>query len=228
MVVLSKTDGTIALDDTEAIRKSMRNYRVVIPFLIMGGEVGTAIIRSVISSAREEECKVVSVLGIPFEMEQDRRKRALDNLSDVVALSDCSLVFDMQIALKNSMEVYKDRNFDFFLKIIDRMIMMSIDSVISCLEGPFFSVFKEKLYSFSSTNDVLPRNAAQTAMRTLLFDDSTFKDSCILTVSSHLSTAEIDDLRDFIAREFGILPDIIRRTDSDDTKIMVFKAVGSF
>lgn len=228
MVVISKTGGTIAAGDTEALRKSMRNYRVVIPFLIMGGEVGTGIVRDVITCARNEDCKVVSVLGIPPMMEADRRERALSNLSDVVALSDCSLVFDMQKAIELFLEAYKDRKYDYFFRKIDRMIMMSIDSIVSMLDGPFFTIFSEKMYAFASYNDVLALNAVKKAWDSMLFDNNTTKGSCIIMVSSHLTTSEIEGIRNDVVMEYGIMPEILRSTDPDDTRVIVFKAVNSF
>ncbi len=228
MVELSKSEGTIALDDLEMLRKSMRNYRVVIPFLIMGGEVGTAIIRDVISCARQEDCRIVSVLGIPMQMEPDRRDRAIHNLSDVVAMSDCSLVFDMQKAMDLSMKAYGDRKFDFFLRMIDRVIMFSIHSIIECLEGPFFTVFKERLYAFASSNDILLENAVKGAWDTMLFDDNSAKGDSIVMVSSNITTAEVDDLRNMMAREYGVMPEVLRRSDSESAKAIVFRAMSSF
>ena len=220
--------ATIAYDDLDSIKKSMKNYRVVIPFMILGGELSTSIVRDVISCARECECKVVSVLGMPLEIEQVRRQRAVKNLSDVVALSDCSLVFDMQKSMDIFSEQYVDRKFDFFLKMIDRVVMKSIESIIECLNGPFFTIFKEKLYAFASFNDVLPLNAVRKAWDQMMFDNDTLKESCVVMVSSRISTAEMEEIGNVIVMEKGIMPEVVRRSDTEDSKVIVFKAVRSF
>ena len=228
MMAISRENGTISIDDKELIRKGMANYRVVIPFCILGGQVSTDIVREVIRCARAEGCKVVSVLGIPLEMEADRRERALRNLSDVVALSDCCLAFDMQRSMDVFMETYVDRKFDFFFMMIDRLIVTSINAIKDCLDGPFFTVFKDKLYAFASCNDVLTVNAVVKAWNLMLFDNNTEKDGLVILVSALTSSAEMDAIRDRAVRELGIMPEVMRRTDSDDSKVIVFRSVSSF
>ncbi len=228
MVILSRENATVSLGDKDALRKAMENYRVVITFSIMGGEVGTSTVKDAISCARDVGCKVVSVLGIPMEMEQNRREKALNNLSEMVALSDCSLVFDMQKTMEIFMKNYVDRKFDFFFKMIDRVIMLSINSIVECLEGPFFTTFKEKLYAFASYNDVLLDNAVRNAWGMMLYDKNSEKDGCIIMISSHISSAEASDVCDRVVREHGMMPQIIRRSDNEDSKVIVFRALNLF
>lgn len=228
MVILTKEDATIALDDNEKLKKAMRNYRVVIPFCIMGGEIGTRYTRNVIDCAREVGCQVVSVLGIPMEMEQDRRKRGVDVLPEIVSQSDCSLVFDLQKIMDIFTEFYMDRKFDFFFKMADRMIVLSMNSIIHCLVGPFFSTFTEKLYAFASFSDILAMNAVRRAWGLMTYDNNTDKGSCVIMISSHLSSAEAEDIPNRFVMEYGIMPEIVRRPDTEDSKVIVFKALKSF
>jgi len=226
-VHLSNKKSTMPLDDSEAISKAIGNYRIVIPFCILGGELGTDIVRTVIKCARGCGCKVVSVLGMPMEIEAERRERASKTLSDITSISDVSLVFDMT----RSMEVYddiKNRRLDDFLKMMNRLVMKSIESIIETMDGPFFTIFQERTYAFSSATDVLPVNAVQKAWDTMLFDNNTEKKSCIILVGNRTSTAEMDYLRDRMVMEHGIMPEVIRRSDKDDSKVIVFKAVSSF
>ena len=61
-----------------------------------------------------------------------------------------------------------------------------------------------------------------------MFDNDTLKDSCIVMVSSHISSSEMDDIRNTIVREKGIMPEVVRRSDVEDSKVILFKAVRSF
>ena len=228
MEILSRENATVPLDDPEELKRKMDGFRVIIPFSILGGEVGTDMTRMTISCAREKGCKVVSVLGLPPEMEIERREKALRIISDTVSQSDCSLIFDMQKTMDLNMELYKDRKYDFFLMMVDRVIMKSINSIVECLEGPFFTIFKERLYAFASYNEVLPSNAVMKAWDQTMFDNDTLKDSCIVLVSSHISSSEMDDIRNTIVREKGIMPEVVRRSDVEDSKVILFKAVRSF
>jgi len=47
-------------------------------------------------------------------------------------------------------------------------------------------------------------------------------------VSSNITTAEVDDLRNMMAREYGVMPEVLRRSDSESAKAIVFRAMSSF
>jgi hypothetical protein len=129
------------------------------------------------------------------------------------------------------MEVYddiKDRRLDDFLRMMNRLVMKSIESIIETMDGPFFTTFQERMYAFSSATDVLPINAVRKAWDTMLFDNNTEKQSCIILVGNRTSSAEMDYLRDQMVMDHGIMPEVIRRSDKDDSKVIVFKAVSSF
>ena len=106
--------------------------------------------------------------------------------------------------------------------------MKSIESIIETMDGPFFTMFKERMYAFSSATDVLPVNAVRKAWDTMLFDNNTEKQSCIILVSSRTTSAEMESIGDQMVRDHGIMPEVLRRSDNEDSKVMVFKAVRSF
>ena len=62
---------------------------------------------------------------------------------------------------------------------------------------------------------------------TVLFDNETEKGSCIIMVGAGTASAEIDGIRDHFVREYGIMPEVLRRSDTEDSKVIVFKAVNS-
>jgi len=226
-VIFSNKEATMPLDNPEVIKKALSNYRIVIPFCILGGELGSDIVRTVIRCARECNCKVVSVLGMPMEIEAERRDRAARILPDLSSISDVSLVFDVS----RTMEVFEDlknRRWDDFLKMTNRIIMSSIESIVATMEGPFFTIFHEGMYAFSSSTDVLPIKAVEKAWDMMFFDNNTEKDSCVILVSARTSSAEIESIKDQMVRDHGIMPEVLKRSDSEDSKVMVFKAVNSF
>ena len=226
LLVLTKEESAVPLDDLPSIKERMDGKRIIIPFCTLGGEIGTELVSDVIRCARECGCKVVSILGMPMEIEADRREKASKSLPELVSMSDVSMVYDMT----RTMDVYDDlRNrklFD-FMKMTNRIIMNSIGSIMEVMDGPFFTVFPERMYAFSSTNDVLPENAIDKAWGTMLFDNETEKGSCIIMVGAGTASAEIDGIRDHFVREYGIMPEVLRRSDTEDSKVIVFKAVNS-
>ncbi len=225
-VIFSNKESTMPLDNPEVIKKALDNYRVVIPFCILGGELGTDIVRTVIKCARECDCKVVSMLGIPMEIETQRRERAMKMLPDLSSISDVSLVFDISRIMEVHEEI-KGRRLDDFMKMMNRMIMTSIESIIEVMEGPFFTLFPERMYSFSFASDILPIDAVEKAWDTMLFDNNTEKQSSVILVSSHTSSAEMDSIRDLMVRNHNIMPEVLRRSDAEDSKVIVFKAVNN-
>lgn len=226
-VMLSNKEATVDWEDPEAIKKAIHNYRIVIPFCVLGGELGTEVVRTVIRCARECDCKVVSVMGMPMEIEKERRARAVAHLPDITSISDVSLVFDLTRAM-NVFDDIRDRRWFDFLTMTNRLVMKSVKSIRDLMEGPFFTTFSERVYAFSSSNDVLPTKAVEKAWNMMLFDNDTEKNSCVVLVSSRTSTAEMEAIQNKMVMDHGIMPDVIRRLDDDDSKVIVFKAISSF
>ena len=226
MVIISNSEATVPLDDEQSLMNTMKRYRVVIPFCVLGGELSTDKIRTVVRCARENGCKVVPVLGLPFEWEIERRQRAMDNLSDVVALSDCSLVFDLQKITDLYMS-NQSRKVDESIKMANRLVMMSMNAVIDCIEGPFFSTFSRKLYAFASNSAVLPTDAIKDAWGMMLFDKEPSDQNSVILVGSKVTSAEIEDIKSSVAMTCGAVPEVMRRRDGD-SRVDVFKPVKSF
>ena len=76
---------TMAYDNRDEICASMRGMRVVMAFAVLGGSSGTGIMPVVTRCAREEGCKVVSVVGLPLE--EVRRERAMRALPEILAFA---------------------------------------------------------------------------------------------------------------------------------------------
>ena len=226
--VISDKFSTIPKDDPEEMERALEGKRIVVPFLILGGEVGTGIIRDVIRCARSKDCKVVSVFGIPMGFEAERRERAFRNLTDVVALSDCSLVADMQKLMDVNLELNKERLWTTFLSMSDGMIRSSIASIVEFMQGPFFSVFTESMYAFVPSTDVIPLNAVIKSWDHLMFDTGRATDTSVIMLGSTVRSSEIKEIEDRVAMLCGTVPQIVIRSDPYDSKVIIFRAVRSF
>lgn len=212
----------------QEVVKKVKGYRVVVPFAVLGGETGTDMIKDVIMLARDNRCKVVSVFGIPMAFEEIRRDRALKNLSGLVALSDVSLVLDMQKFVDLNLGINQNRDWVQFLKMSDRMVMFAVMSLVRYMDGPFFTTFTNSLYAFVIHNEMFPVDAAMKGWESLWFDRNPQLDDAVIMVGASTSSAEMDDIRDNIVRKYGTLPQIVKRSDPDDSKVIVLKAVRSF
>ncbi len=226
--VQSNSFSTTPLGDREKLKEDMRGIRIVVPFVILGGDLGTDTVKDVIEDAREMGCKVVSVFGIPMEFESDRRQRALETLPEVTVISDCSLVLDMEKSFIVNKEYNQDKIWTSFLKMSDNMMKASMKSIIEYMQGPFFSVYKERMYAFVPSTDVLPVNAVMKAWDNLLFDKGKAMDSAVIMVGSNIRSSEIEDIKNGVAMRFGTIPEVVVRSDSDDSKVIVFRAVEPF
>jgi len=47
-------------------------------------------------------------------------------------------------------------------------------------------------------------------------------------VSSNFGTAELESIMSTVAEKTGIIPDIVRRDDAEDTKVLTFLPVQDF
>lgn len=227
---ISKNRSTIPMGDADALRRGIEGNRIVIPFCILGGDLGIDLVKDVIRCARDTGSKVVSVFGIPMEFEKDRRERALRSLPEMVSLSDCSLVIDMQKTFDLNLGYNKgQRDWVQFLRMSDHMMMFSLTSICNYLEtGPFFTVFEKNLYAFISHSDVLPANAVSSAWDSVLFDENPPLDSSVIMVGSRISSSEVEEIRNRVVMDHGVMPDVIKRSDPDDSKVIIFRAIRPF
>lgn len=215
--------STTTIDE---LRKKFRKCRIVVPFIVLGGEFGTDRVREIIGLARESGCKVVSVLGIPMEFERERRERALSRLSDLTSASDCTFVMDVQRFF--GIEENKNKMFADFIRASDRAMMFCIATLVEYMSGPFFSTFTRSMYSFILCRGMIPENAVIEGWNALLFDENPELDDVVIMVSGRANSSEVDGIRDRVARDYGILPQVIRRADEEETKVLIFRAVRSF
>jgi hypothetical protein len=162
-----------------------------------------------------------------MDFENDRRERGLRKLPEIVALSDCSLVVDMQRIFDVNLEM-GDRQWTRFLKMSDHLIRNSIKAIVDYMQGPFFSTFNDSMYAFVPTTDVLPVEAVMKSWDNMMFENGRETDKSIIMLASNVKSSEIDEISGRVARKCGRVPEIVIREDSDDSKVIVFRSVRSF
>ncbi len=214
----------LAAGNPDDIRERLRGVRVAFVFAVLGGFSGTDMLIDIATIARQEGCKVVSIAGIPMGFEKDRRDRAMRALGRVVAVSDRLILFDMATVLKVVSED-RDPKFDALMRISAKATVFALDCLAHLVEGPFFSTFSEVSYTFSYKSDENPVDAVMGAMGSYTFPTDPELAKAVVFVSSTLLQAERDMIFDTVVSSTGILPDIVKREDTDDTKVAVFLPV---
>ena len=123
-----------------------------------------------------------------------------------------------------------------------RSIVFAVDNLAHMMEGPFFSTFPKKIYTFAYTNDLDPSKAVTRAMDSTMFETSPDFGKMIVLVSSGFGTAQTESIYyTLVSSGFGtaqtesiyytivsmtgIVPDIVKRDDREDTKVLVFLPV---
>ncbi|AMK13098.1 cell division GTPase [methanogenic archaeon mixed culture ISO4-G1] len=225
---VTRDGSTIPIDDRLALSELFNSYRVIMPFSILGGAVGSDAIGDIISCAKEAGCRVVSVFGIPMALEPERRRKALEMLPSLSSQSDCTMVLDMQKSMELNMEYDENKLWENYIRMSDRMLAGTIGALIESTEGPFFTVFSEGLYSFVPFYDVLPVNAVLKSWDRMLFDSGHAGDGAVVMVGSNIKTPEIEDIKNQIVTRYGVMPEVLIRSDPDDSKVVVFRAMEPF
>lgn len=216
--------STLVSDSKDAICARMRGMRIVIAFAVLGGGSGTGMLPEVAQYAREEGCRVVTIVGIPMEFEHERRERGMRALDDVLTISDRMFILDMEYINR----IYPDVKFHHVLNKLANTIAFSVRSMAGLMEGPFFSTFSRRVYTVAYTTDMEPSKAATKALEACMFQVDAAYGKSVVMVSSGFGTAEVESIFNTVVSMTGIIPDIVRRGDGDDTKVLTFLPVQGF
>lgn len=212
---------SLALDSSDAIRERLEGVRIVILFSMLGGGSGIGMPLGISEIAHDMGCKVVSVVGVPLIFERERRSKAMAVLPQVLEYSDRVFILDMESINRN----YPDVKFKHVLRMASRSIVFAVNNLAHIMEGPFFSTFPKKIYTFAYTSDTDPSAAVTRATGSTMFETSPDFGKMIVLVSSGFGMAEMESIYNTIVNMTGIIPDIVRRDDREDTKVLVFLPV---
>lgn len=217
--------GRIASGDEPAIAERLDGVRVAFVFAMLGGSSGTEMLLTVSRVAKEVGCKVVAISGIPMVFEKERRARAMDALGKVTDIADRALLMDMSTVLKIRTEENGETVFDAFFRASAFASGFALRCLAHMVNGPFFSTFPERAYTFAYVNDIDPAQAVERALGATVFPTDPAYGKAIVTVSSGFGTAQTEQIYNAVVSNTGIIPDIVKRDDREDTKVLVFLPV---
>lgn len=213
---------TMAVENRDEIRARMHGMRVVIMFSVLGGWSSSGILPVIAKCARAEGCSVVTVAGLPFEA--SRRDKGLRMMNEVLEMSDRMFVVDMAAYSR----IYPDLVVHRVMNLIASSVSFSVRNLAHLMEGPFFSTFYKKVYTVAYTTDMSPSNAVARAADASAFEVDPAYGKSIIMVSSGFGTAQIESIYNTVVSMTGIIPDIVKREDADDTRVLTFIPVQGF
>lgn len=217
--------GPIASGDERAIGERLVGVRVVFAFAMLGGSSGTDMLQAVARVAKAAGCKVVAIAGIPMEFEHERRARAMDALHVILGQVDRTLLMDVGTVLDIRMDENSETKFDAFFRASAFASGFALRNLAYMVDGPFFSTFPERAYTFAYVNDIDPAHAVDRALGATVFPTDPAYGKAIVTVSSGFGTAQLEQIFNAVVSNTGIIPEIVKRDDREDTKVLVFLPV---
>lgn len=213
---------SMILDRGDEITARLSGKRIVMLFAVLGGSAGTGMLPAIAELARDAGCSVVTVVGLPLE--EARRRIAMDALDDVMSSSDRLMMFD----IVSMSRIFPDFKIHRIMNYLTMVASFSIRNLLRMTEGPFFSTFSQKIYTMAYTSDIQPSDAVAKATEVSMFKvDPSFGKSVVL-VSSGFGTAQIESIFATVVSMTGIVPDIVKRDDLEDTKVLTFLPVQGF
>ncbi len=212
----------LAIDRKDEIGRFVAGKRAVIAFAMLGGGAGAGTVPAIAECAHDAGCSFVSVIGVPYE--PDRRYAAFESLSEIAKASDRMFVFDTLTIDR----LHPNAKIHHALNMIASTVQMAIRAIASLVDGPFFSTFTKKAYTLAYTTSFYPSEAVARASEASLFEPDPEHGRCVVFVSSRFGTAELESISSTVAEKLGMIPDIVRRDDAEDTKVLTFLPVHGF
>jgi hypothetical protein len=214
---------SIAFENMDAIKEAFKGYRSAIVFSMLGGGTGTGMVPVILDCAKECGCRTISVIGLPMSFESERRGRAQKVLGKISDSSDRMYLLDGDAIIR----MCPDAKAPSILKMISHSIIFTVKCIADMLSGPFYSTFFDKIYTFAYVSELNPIIAIEKAVDSSIPAVVDPVGRIVVAVSSKLGEAESDAIYDKVAAMTGVVPDIVRRNDREDTKIVVFFSVWS-
>ncbi len=210
--------------DRDGIMCQLDGIRVALVLSVLGGDTGSAALSEVVGCAKEVGCRSVAVVGVPMRFETGRREKAKEAVSQVIGHLDRMFIVDNQEAAGLYTDG-NDRMFDSVFRMYRHRLSYAMGAVASMLEGPFFSTFYAKSYTFSYVSALDPGEAVAEAMDSALFPADPGSGKLIVSVGSGLDGADKEQVFQSIVSKTGIMPDIVPRDDLEDSRMLLFLPV---
>ena len=214
---------SIAFENMDAIKEAFKGFRAVVVFTILGGGTGTGMVPIILQCAVECGCRTISVMGLPMSLETERRALAQESLAEISGLSDRMYLLDEDAVIS----MCPDTKAHSIFRMISHSILFTVKCIVDLLSGPFFATFFDKVYTFAYVSELSPVKAVEKAVNSSVPTVVDPIGRIVVAVSSEMGSVEFDAIYEKVAEMTGVVPDIVRRNDREDTKMVVFFSVWS-
>ena len=161
----SETAERLLRNRHNEISLNMKGFSEVVLLTNLGGTLGSVCAPVISECAKENGCRFIVVLTIPFAFEESRRDAALAALPSISACADRTFVMDLQYSGVASM-VVSDA-----LAAVDGLFCIAARTVSDLIGSiPFMSTFVDPVYSFSRGFGESQMLSLEKAIRNPFFD----------------------------------------------------------
>ena len=206
----------LAYDSRQEIKSIMTGRRIVFAFAMLGGGTATGVLPILSQCAHDVGCEFVTILGLPFE--SGRREMSMEYLNEAVSVSDRAFLADT-VSLTR---LYPDMVMHRAMNMMATSLQFAMNALATLADGPFFSTFTRKVYTIAYTSALYPSDAVARAAEASMFDVDPSYGKSVVMVSSGFGSAQIESIFNTVASMTGIIPDIVKRDDFEDTKVLTF------
>ncbi len=178
----------------------------------LGGGTGSGVLEAVLD--RSGDTMMLAVIGIPFSFETSRRGRARRQLRRIAATADRTVVFDMDRltgVIGGSVGVSE---------ALDRTAELMRDAVrrlAELMEGPFSSLFTEKVYTVAYAGSPDPD-----AVAAALEKGYSSGDPAHGRIVIHAGSGDHGRIAREVCDRTGIYPEVVRSRGSSGPGMMMF------
>jgi len=208
----------LASDYADNIREQIEGYSNVIVTAGLGGGTGAGVIPIIAECAKESKARFISVVSIPMASEKERSSTARTQMREIIQLSERTIIFDMDKVFNEG----GDMIFNRLLLATDRLISQAIERLAEMLEGPFFSMFSERVYTVAYASSLDPVCSVQAALSSYFFDTDPNYGKIIVNTDSKFTNIDKVDISEALCNKTGILPEVIVGKVQDSYGMMLF------
>ncbi|MDR0888198.1 MAG: hypothetical protein LBM39_03320 [Candidatus Methanoplasma sp.] len=194
----------LASDYKEDIKRYLNGYTDVIVTAGLGGGTGSGVIPVIAECAKEYGIRLISVVSIPMPFETARREKAMTQMKEIIRLSDRTILLDIGRILELG-----DMQISAAISTANDIMMEAIVRCDEMLNGPFFSLLIEKVYTVAYSADLDPVRAVNDAMEKSMFDTDPNYGKIIVSTDGKLSEGDEEAVVKAIGDKTGIIPDTV-------------------
>lgn len=209
----------LATDYELEISDLIRDFENIIVTAGLGGGTGAGAIRVIAGCAKDQGKRIVSVVTIPMSFEEKRRGDAMIQMKELITISDRTILLDMDRIADIGAASMK---IDMAISVADKIIRSAITKSAEMLNGPFFSLLSEKVYTISYASSRDPVLSAEDAMKSPLFASDAAYGKIIVKTDSFLSGSDRSTISDAISNKTGIVPEVMSGNQPEGDGVMLF------